>query len=570
MSITDEIAAAVAQAGLDDGIDPSPGYRLGWDFWVPGKPPTDGCGIARAPHRFPIDVTSLPEGAVAIIDGTMKAADLVGSVWRQVLIRPDVAYAESSGNPFAVGDAFEDCPRARHLITLIGHSPRDLALYLDDLRRRDRDLFECVLAKNFKGAIAQCPAIADDAWPASVQTRWTKPADYLPPFRVAVLYAELARLALNQAGLLAMATDGATSLTTKGLLTRIPLASGPHQPHAVRRAIEMLPYQSIALSAPGSMLHAGDAEAAAAWANVCAGNLSQAAERRSGIVIAPRTPKEAVAIQEDYRASPAFWVEKRGDYGWGLGNRPGATRWGLSWRRHASVGLMEIMMTAIDWNRRFRPDGPKLSRMSRERVSLALATINYAWTGESNPAAALELLRQACRNKPAAAVPTAFDPFGTADVLGDASGGDLRKLALELLVDQPKPGELGYTARYQAHLWLDDRGDDIAHYQEFQRDAVREYERAKMGILPDVLRDTSRVPAEVVAALGRSHGVLPSHDGIERDQLLSLTMTDDIAAARAAQNVAMMISPLSTDPMREVLSRKPAKKRKRPRRRSAP
>lgn len=559
MSITDEIAAAVAQTGLYDGIDPSVGYRLGWDYWIPGKPPTDGCGIARTPHHLPIDLTSLPEGAVAIIDGTMKAVDLIGSVWRQILIRPDAAYAESGCNPFAVSDAFEDCPRARHLIALVGHSPRDLGLYLDDLRQRDGELFECVLSKNFKGAIAKCPAIADDDWPASVQARWTKPADYLPPFRVAVLYAELARLALNQAGLLAMATDGATSLNTKGLLSRIPLAGGPHQPHAVRRAIEMLPYQSIALSAPGSILRGGDAEAAAAWAKVCAGNLSQAAEQLGGLAIAPRTPKEAIAIQEDYRASPAFWVEKR-DHGGGLGNRPGATRWGLSWRRQAAVGLMEIMMTAIDWNCRFRPDGPKLSRMSRERVSLALATINYAWTGETNPAAALALLRQACRNK-SVAIPTAFDPFGAADFLGDASGNDLRKLGLELLADRPKPGELGYTARYQAHLWLDDHGDDIAHYQAFQRDAALEYERAKMGALPDILRDTSRVPAEVVAALGRSYGIYPRHDGIGRDQPPSLTMTDDIAEARAAQNIAMMISPLSTDPMHEQLSRKPAEKR---------
>lgn len=137
-----------------------------------------------------------------------------------------------------------------------------------------------------------------------------------------------------------------------------------------------------------------------------------------------------------------------------MGNRPGVTRWGLSWRRHAAVGLVETIMTAIDWNCRFRPDGPKLSRMSRERVSLALATINYAWTGEPNPAAALALLRQACRNK-SVALPTAFDPFGAADFLGDASGNDLRKLGLELLADRPKPGELGYTARYQAHFgWM--------------------------------------------------------------------------------------------------------------------
>jgi len=82
------------------------------------------------------------------------------------------------------------------------------------------------------------------------------------------------------------------------------------------------------------------------------------------------------------------------------------------------------------------------------------------------------------------------------------------------------------------------------------------YHQAKKGILPKVLNDTSRVPEEVVAVLGRSYGVSPHHSGLGHNQPSPCGMTGDIAAARGAQNVGMMISPLSTDPMREMLSRK--------------
>lgn len=349
MSIIDEIAAAVAQAGLDDGNDPSVGLRCGWDYWVPGQPLTDGCGIARTPHRLPIDLDLLPEGAVAIIDGTMTAAQLGGSIWRQIMIRPRDPRAAMGHGQFAVSSMAAHCGRAEHLVTLVGHSPRDLAIYLDDLRLRDRAVFDRVIAKDFKGAIALRPTIADDPWPDRVRALWEAPeADYLPPFLVAVLYAELARLAVNHDGLLVMAFDGGIELSTRRFVPRVPLAGGPHQPSAIKRAIEMLPYQSIALSAPGTILQRGDAEAAAAWARVCAASLSVMAEERNGLDIAPATPKQAKAIARDFEANPAFWLEQRNDHGWSRQNRPAATFWGLDWRQHASVGLMEIMMTAQD------------------------------------------------------------------------------------------------------------------------------------------------------------------------------------------------------------------------------
>lgn len=556
MSIIDDVAAAIAQAGLDDSVDPAVGLRRGWDYWIPGQPATDGCGIARTPHRHLSEHIPLLDGARAIIDGAMSEAQLGGSFWRQVLIRPREAGAGGGPDTFAISNMAARCERAEHLVTLLGHSPRDLAMYLGDLKLRDRPVFDRVIAKDFKGAVTLCPTIIDDPWPDRVRALWTKPeADYLPPFLVAVLYAELARLAVNHLGLLGMAFDAGIELSTRRFLPRIPLAGGPHEPVAIRRAIEMMPYQSIALSAPGTVLQRGDVEAAAAWAKLCAARLTAAVEERGGLDVMPATPLQAKAVAHDFEASPAFWLEPRMNHGWSRQNRPAATFWGLDWRQHAAVGLMEIMMTAQNWNRRLRPKGPKLASASMRRVSWAIATISFAWMAEGNPAAALWMLQQA-KEEDEDALSLAFGPFAMDDSLKPKSGDSLRKKAMALVADRPKPGELGYTARYQAHLWLNDRGDDIAHYRHFQWDAITGYHRARKGALPMVLQDTSRIPEGVVAALGHAHGVSPDRDGVGRNQPPSLPMTDDISARRGAQNVAMMISPLSADPMREMALRK--------------
>ena len=397
----------------------------------------------------------------------MTVTQLAGSIWRQVLIRPNDFRAGDGPDKFVVSSMAANCGRAEPLVELVGHSPRDLAIYLDDLRLRDRAVFDRVIAKDFKGAVALRPAIANDPWPDRVCSLWVEPeANYLPPFLVAVLYAEMARLAVNQAGLLTMAFDEGIALSTRRFLPRVPLAGGRHQPYAIKRAIEMLPFQSIALSAPGTILQRGDAEAAAAWAKVCAASLSVTAVERNGLDIAPTMPKQAKATARDFAASPAFWLEQRNDHGWSRQNRPAATLWGLDWRQHASVGLVEIMMTARDWNRRCRTGGPKLASVSLRRVSWAIATINYAWIAESNPAAALWLLTQT-QGKEEDALPLVSGPFAMDGTLKAKSGDTLRKNAIALVADRPKPGELGYTARYQSHLWLNNRGDDIAHYRHY-------------------------------------------------------------------------------------------------------
>lgn len=209
----------------------------------------------------------------------------------------------------------------------------------------------------------------------------------------------------------------------------------------------------------------------------------------------------------------------------------------------------------------FLPIGCRFCREDKAPCMLhCVSSVSFAWVAEGNPAAALRQLEQA-QDLDEDAEPLVFGPFAMDAILKSKSGDTLRKTATTLVVDRPRSGELGYTARYQAHLWLNDRGDDIAHYRHYQWDAIVSFHRAKRGTLPEVLRDTSRVPSEVLAALGRTHGVSPDDRGMGHNQPPSTRMTDDIAAARGAQNVGMMISPLSTDPMREMQSLRPAEKK---------
>ena len=102
MTIIDDVTAAVAQAGFDDSINPSAGYRCGWDYWIPGQPTIDGCGIARTTHRLPIDLEKLPDGAITLVDGNMTVSQVVASLWRQCLMRPHEDSGEPKPNPFAV------------------------------------------------------------------------------------------------------------------------------------------------------------------------------------------------------------------------------------------------------------------------------------------------------------------------------------------------------------------------------------------------------------------------------------------------------------------------------------
>ena len=550
--IVEDIGSTLHQAGIASVGDPGSSLRLGWDYWQPGQPMTDGHGIARTPHpAIGRDIT-MPRGVRPILDLGMSAAEIQAGIWRQCIIRPGDPFAKGD-DPFTISTADAFCSRAEHLVALIGHAPRDLALWLDDLRRTDPDIFRLVLAKDFKAALAHRSRLRVARWPAAVTQQWRDgEGDYLPPIFVAILYAELARLAINQAGLLALSFDDGVELTTTQFLNRVPLAGGPHAPPAILRAIAMAPFQSVALTPPDTILENLDRSAAAAWSQTAAASIALAAGERGGIDLPAADPEESNRVRAAFAASPHAWRELREGHGASRQPRPAATRWGLNWRFHAATGLVELMTTAREWNIRYRKAGPRLDKMARERRAQALALIGFGWLAEVDAVAAHRELK---RIEPSAAHLSIrkITPLAIDSRLGGRSGDDLLRDAEAGLADRPAPGAFGYTARYQAHLWIGVQGDDIAHYRRFQQDAMTQHALAITQELPVELQDMERVPKEVVALLGQGYGVTPHHGGIGHNQPPPPAMDVDPKAARAAQNIGMMVSPLSTNPILEML-----------------
>lgn len=577
MNIVGSISSALWQAGIDPGHSSGSGMRRGWDYWVPAassgasssgfdldiataKPDTDGNGMARLPHAHLLRGDEFPADTLPVLDLTMDMAALRAGIWRQCLIRPVDDSVTEGGNLFLGKRGNELCTSSHHLMALVGHPPRDLVLWLDDLRSRDPALFRLVLAKDFRGALEARPDIIDEPWPDVVRTLWQKgEGDFLSPFRVAILYAELARLAMNQAGLLEFAFDGGMELTTKRLLDRVVTSGGPAASHAADRAIANAPYQTLALTPPASMLDNKDVAAIEAWANTGASSITLAAGVRGGIDIVPATPSEAASLRDGFAAHPQYQPELRNNHGSSFQPRRAASFWGLNWRLNAAVRLLEIAETARAWNRASRSTGPRLpgttATKSANPVARAIVTIRFRWVAEHDPAAALTLLGETLTKKQKAE--ERFDSLASRDVdpltidlhLGDKAGLDLLAQAWKEYRGLPAPGELGYTARSQAHLWLDAVGDDIGHYRRRQKDASRHHDEALGGILPPALQNASRVPPEVVALLGRSHAIAPRHGSIGHNQLPSLAMTFDPTAPVGAQIQGQMISPWSLDPM---------------------
>ncbi|MDE1918241.1 MAG: hypothetical protein KGJ57_21800 [Sphingomonadales bacterium] len=584
MNIVNILANALRQADFDSGHSTGSGLRRGWDYWLPELPPhaesedfspkiavahptikpdTDGNGMARLPHAHLLRGEPLPAQALPVLDLTMDIADLRAGVWRQCLIRPADDSITEGSNPFRGRRGNELCTSSRHMMALLGHPPRDLVIWLDDLRRRDPALFRLVLAKDFRGAIETQPDIIDEPWPHAVRTLWRDDeGDFLSPFRVAILYAEIARLAMNQAGLLDLAFDGKIELTTKRLLDRIATSCGPATSRAADRAIAHAPYQTLALTPPAMMLANKDVAAIAAWANTAASSITLAAGLRGGINIMPVTPAEAAFLRDGFAAHLQNQPEPRSGHGSSFQPRGAASLWGLNWRLNAAVGMLEIAESAREWNLLTRPNGLRLPDTTPKRsanpVARAIMAIRFRWLAEHNPSAALTVLGETLTKKQKNEEQFKnlnlgeIDPLTIDLYLGDKSGLDLLAQAWKAYRQLPGPTELGYTARSQAHLWLDTDGDDIDHYRRCQAEAVSRHQEALAGVLQPELRDSSRAPPEAVALLAGHQAVTRRRRGIAPDpSALSVLpmMTYDPAAAVGAQLQGQMISPWSLDPI---------------------
>lgn len=161
----------------------------------------------------------------------MDARQIANGIYRRSLIRPGSDH-EDAGD-FEIGSIDAGCASAEYLVEIFGHSPTDLALWLEDLLKVDPDLGKLVLGNDFARAAELDPAIVERPWPAKV----SRERNFVPPFLAAVLYAELGRAAMNQAGLLGLATSGGKELKTASVLKLIPATNVERTPAMQRMAV---------------------------------------------------------------------------------------------------------------------------------------------------------------------------------------------------------------------------------------------------------------------------------------------------------------------------------------------
>ncbi|MEC3949261.1 hypothetical protein [Sphingobium sp. HWE2-09] len=561
MGFIGNIETALHTAGIAHTSDPGSPLRRGWDYWIPGKPEmrplqaTDGRGIARTPHPLILSEVRLPKNAHALLDVGMSKDALVGGIWRQLLIRPGDADAKNRNDPFSVIRFDSFCSRAERLVAIVGHQPRDLALYYANVEKRDRKLYQLLLAKDFRGAWKRDPQIIHEPWPTSVRRLWHgHEKDYLPPFLVAVLYAETARAAMNQSGLIEMSVDGET-LTIKRTLERLPMARTEFAPTAIRRTVDYAPFQSFALDVPDEFRDEASRQDARNWLPSAAARIALMHGTYGGINLTPTSPDEAKHLQALYARNPALAKIPRLNHGEALPRVDVAAFWGLTWRKNGAVRLLEIANTAREWNQIFWPDGPDLSALPRHFLAKAIAVIGYDWVAEQDSRMALTMLGEVLSKDEKTELdfenwdPFMANPVAIDDHLGNRSGEEMLKEAEALIPILPKPGEYGYTARSQAHLWLDHEGDDIAHYSRFQAIAVEQHARVTRKQPPS--GHMSHMPENIVVLLGREYRAVSNsgHGQRGHNQPALPEMTTDPEAARGAQILGQQISPLSTDPM---------------------
>ena len=573
MGIAEDITVTLRQAGIDPGASAVTRSIMcrGYDYWVykpsehdrPGKtlippvevratvkPMTDGSGLSRTPHQYVLGREPVPIGALPILATDMNVVQLASGIWRRSMIRPGSSHEDA--HEFRICNIDDDCQSATHLVALFGHQPRDLALWFDDLRLRDPLLFKLVLANDFKAALKYAPGVIQYPWPERVQD------DFLPPFLVAVIYAELGMLAMNQAGLLELSFNAGAELAPPLFLDEIRIAHGPFAAVAAMKAIENAPFQTIILDPPPAIITNGTRDGIGKWFHTATSYLALATGILGDIDILPTTNVDAKNLKSLYSDHPLFPPASGAGSGKATTLMAAATFWGLNWRQNAAVRLLEIAITARDWNQEHRPNGPRLPDHTKIKtanpVAHAISSIQYNWLAEHDISAAIKLLDEKILPDDAqdfalraAHHSGTFDELSVIDYLGEKSGLHLLQNALRIYAVLPGPEKIGYTARSQAHLWLDDIGDDIKEYRYHQSQAVYAHNEVIAGRL-DLGQDTSRIPAEVVKMVGNQLGVNSKHKN-SIPNVPPPKMSLDPEAARGAQLMGQRVSAFSTDPV---------------------
>ncbi|WP_375399076.1 hypothetical protein [uncultured Sphingomonas sp.] len=543
----------------------------GWDVW-PGEERGDRVGMARLPHLTILrDIDVARAGHRPVLTRDMDRHALEAGIWRQLLILPDMPSNDirselppadpTSSDPFAP-TRWTVPDREMFLRMVTGHSPRDLAEFIVDLRHQDEALARLILAKDFKAALRLRPDAFDIPWPASVVARWAHNGqrDHLPPVAVAGVIAELSRLAQNIDAHLHLTFDAAgNEIFSRGYLDAIPTLAGPFAaPAAVARLTELAVLSSTALVPPDDVLERLDPASCRAWsegaASIMAIAVGRAGHDAFEMVRHPDTPQDATFFRDGIARNPRFCPEARYEHGSSLQRGNPALFRGMTYRQHAATGLLTIAAEARVLSERYRSGKDRLPmpRVDR-RLERALAAIFYCWI-EAGHVRALETAlapvisaKEHQAKKALAPEDRTIDALATGTRFGETWCEDGRVR----LTDMSDHGEEGYSAGYHVHLWFDDAGNDIGSFQRHQRVAVARNRRLLRHGHPieGRLATVPRPPS--VATRGK-----PTIDPVLQRRRLShvMRMQASSAAPIVAQNCAMMLLPPATDQIHLVNS----------------
>lgn len=535
----------------------------GWDVW-PGKERGDRAGMARLPHLailHDVDVSRAGHRPVLTLD--MDRHALEAGLWRQLLILPDMPSTDirsglpsadpTSSDPFAP-TRWTVPDRELFLRIVTGHSARDLAEFIVDLRHQHEALARLVLAKDFKAALRLRPDAFDIPWPASVTARWTRTGqrDHLPPLAVAGVIAELSRLAQNVDGHVHLTFDEAgNEIFSRFYLDAIPTLAGPlGAPAAIARLAELAVLSSTALVPPDDLMETLERADCGNWSEGAASIMSVAIGRIGHCAFKIfRRPdvEDAIFIRDGIARNPRFCPEIRHGHGSSMQKGDAALFHGMTYRQHAATGLLAIAAEARALSARYRTGRDRLRALAVDRhLDRAAAAIFYCWIEAGHPSALATALAPVieAKKKQAGKALSPVDLTIDALAVGTRFGGTFCDDGRARLTSTAAPGAKGYTAGYHVHLWFDDAGDDIEVYQRYQRLAVARNRRllrhghpieGRLAIVPRPPSVAARRQPEIDRTLERHH------------MRRAMRMQASSAAPIVAQNCAMMLLPPATD-----------------------
>ena len=575
----------------------------GWDSTsntLMVDPPSGG--VWRAPHPKGMENLNLQKAGIYPFAALgMSKAEMMSRMFRNLRICPhqyqwcqEAVHTAQHADPFdpyakpkpqegnaicqikahLIADERKVRSRNCYFITLIGHTVEDVVDFLIHLGKDNPKLATLIMRKDFMTALEEFPNCLDLPWPNTCLARFKYEIrrDYLPPFLVLVLFAELARHAQGQAAHNRLSFDKHGHYVNLAPVRKdIKNAKSGNSLPATKHLLQCKWMQTSALLAPFSIVASQNPMAAINWSKdsrdkifdftVRAGNAGiEVLNDALSPVFAPDPGEEVMVAIRDFTSHPNAALINRSNGTVTFVNRPAITFYGMTWSESASVALTLIAEQARSWNKEYRPRNriPQRMRDRSPSISEAIAVLTYCWLESSAPAAFKGTYGRPAKRKGVAA--DGWNSIGPEDIAwGPESGKDLLSMARRLIALLPAEGKPGYSAFARASLWIDRQHDDYSHYETMAKKSLSDIKvsnanhahRAEYGGRP------RNIVVNLSTGKGGAGGLPSGRKKADPSGRVSKISDAEICniSGKVVQAEAMLLGPLATDPMRAYFIR---------------